>query len=68
MSITAHEEITLNVCGYVENGFNILRLNYNAMSVLEEITVMIKRNKWNFEKIGLSFLQGRKRWYFCKLS
>jgi hypothetical protein len=26
MSIMAHEEITLDVCGYVENGFKILKL------------------------------------------
>lgn len=51
ISIIAQAEITLNVCGYVEDGFNICKLFQIVPSVLGEISAMIKRNKWNFKEM-----------------
>lgn len=66
ISIIAQAEITLNVCGYVEDGFNICKLFQIILSVLREISAMIKRNKWNFkEMFCFVFSQGRKHWSFA---
>lgn len=67
MSIIAQAEITLNVCGYVENGFKIHKLFQIVLSVLGEISAMIKRNKWNFKEMGF-FFSRKKALVFCRLS
>lgn len=55
MSITAQAEMTLNVCAYIENAFKICKLFQIVLSVLGEISAVIKRNKWNFKKMFFFF-------------